>query len=137
MARYGINADHVIRHYDVVDNFGANTIDPHKNCPRPYIDEDAWYELHEYITGGEPEMDMNDRITDGYIMDGTTYATVGNCIYWAERNAEKAVNAVNLLADQVRELSDKVEALSIGGGAVNYAELAKAVCDEQAKRMTE
>ena len=82
-------------------------------------------------------MDMNDRITDGYIMDGTTYATVGNCIYWAERNAEKTANTVNLLADQVRELSEKVEALSIGGGTVDYAALAKAVCDEQAKRMAE
>lgn len=82
-------------------------------------------------------MEMNDRITDGYIMDGTTYATVGNCIYWAERNAEKAVNAVNLLADQMRELSEKMETLSIGGGTVDYAELAKAVCDEQAKRMAE
>ena len=138
MERYGIDADHVIRHYDVVDNFGGNTLDPHKNCPRPYIDEDAWYELHEYITGeGEPEMEMDDRITDGYIMDGTTYATVGNCIYWAERNAEQALSAVNTLADQVNKLSEKVEALSIGGGTVDYAALAKAVCDEQAKRMAE
>lgn len=138
MERYGIDADHVIRHYDVVDNFGGSTLDPHKNCPRPYIDEEAWAELHDYITGeGEPDMDMNDRITDGYIMDGTTYATVGNCIYWAERNAEQALSAVNTLADQVNKLSEKVEALSIGGGTVDYAALAKAVCDEQAKRMAE
>ena len=75
-------------------------------------------------------MEMDDRITDGYIMNGTTYATVGNCIYWAERNAEQALSAVNTLAE-------KVDALSIGGGTVDYVALAKAVCDEQAKRMAE
>lgn len=55
MNRYDIDADHVIRHYDVVDNFYGDTIDPHKNCPRPYIDEDAWAQLHDFITNNESE----------------------------------------------------------------------------------
>lgn len=58
MDRYDIDAGHVIRHYDVVDNFGGTTIDPHKHCPRPYIDEDAWAELHNYITSETEEDDM-------------------------------------------------------------------------------
>jgi N-acetylmuramoyl-L-alanine amidase CwlA len=35
MDLYGIDADHVIRHYDVT----------HKLCPAAYIDEDAWADL--------------------------------------------------------------------------------------------
>ena len=55
MSRYGIDTDHVIRHYDVVDCFSGSTVDPHKNCPRPYIDSDAWAELHDYITNNQEE----------------------------------------------------------------------------------
>lgn len=52
MARYGIPAENVIRHYDIVDRFGGSTVDPHKACPRQYIDQDAWAALHAIITGG-------------------------------------------------------------------------------------
>ena len=47
------------------------------------------------------------------------------------------MSAVNTLAEKMDALSKTVEALSIGGGTVDYAALAKAVCDEQAKRMAE
>ena len=138
MARYGIDAGHVIRHYDVADDFGGSTLDPHKNCPRPYIDGDAWAELHDYITSeGDTDMEPGYRITDGYIMDGSTYATAENCLYWAEQNAEQALSAVNSLAERVEALSAKVDALSVGGGTVDVAALAKAVCDEQAARLRE
>lgn len=45
MNRYGIAADHVIRHYDVTG----------KLCPAPYIDDSKWNDLHAYITGGSAE----------------------------------------------------------------------------------
>lgn len=69
MERHGIDADHVIRHYDVYDryrNIGGRWIDPHKCCPAPYAPNGGdpsgakWRELHEYITsGGESEEDMD------------------------------------------------------------------------------
>jgi N-acetylmuramoyl-L-alanine amidase len=42
MARYGIPASRVIRHYDVTG----------KRCPAPYVGEAAWRGLHARITGG-------------------------------------------------------------------------------------
>lgn len=42
MARYGIPAENVIRHYDVTG----------KECPAPYLDPDKWRALHDRITEG-------------------------------------------------------------------------------------
>lgn len=42
MARYGIPASSVIRHYDVTG----------KECPAPYVDQGKWDVLHERIAGG-------------------------------------------------------------------------------------
>lgn len=43
MKRHGIDADHVVRHYDCHTG--------HKDCPAYYsAHEDAWYELKAYIT---------------------------------------------------------------------------------------
>lgn len=63
MERYDIDNDHVIRHYDVVDCFNGETIDPHKNCPRPYIEWSAWADLHHYITSKEDDMSAADVLT--------------------------------------------------------------------------
>lgn len=53
MDEYGIDANHVIRHYDVVDYFSGNTVDPHKNCPAPYVNNSKWQELKATITGDD------------------------------------------------------------------------------------
>ena len=53
MAKYGIGADHVIRHHDVADYFGGYTVDPHKSCPAPYIDNGKWQNLKAQITEDE------------------------------------------------------------------------------------
>ena len=54
MRDYGVSASRVIRHYDVVDYARVGrTIDPHKSCPAPYIDNAKWRKLHARITGGE------------------------------------------------------------------------------------
>lgn len=42
MAKYGIPAENVIRHYDVTG----------KECPAPYLDPAKWRALHERITEG-------------------------------------------------------------------------------------
>lgn len=139
MERHGIPAGNVIRHHDVADVFDGPTLDPHKACPRPYIDQDAWEELHSYITTeGEPDMELTDMIIDdGYIMGGTSYASVGNCIYWGEQNAEKALEVANSTAAKVEAVAAKVDKLAIGGATVDYDRLAEAVCDRMAARMKE
>lgn len=59
----------------------------------------------------DEDMQLTDMIVDdGYIMDGTSYANVGNCIYWAERNTEKILT-------QLAALSATVEALIANTGA--------------------
>lgn len=83
-----------------------------------------------YEDESEEDMQLGDMIVDdGYIMGGSTYANVGNCIYWAERNTEK------ILA-QVTALSAAVEALSKVNGA-DPREIAgiveKAVSDKMQK----
>ncbi len=60
MGEYDIDGDHVIRHYDVVDYFSGNTVDPHKNCPAPYVNYSKWQELKATITG-------DDNMTDEQI----------------------------------------------------------------------
>lgn len=52
MHKYGIGADHVIRHYDVCDYFGGYTVDPHKSCPAPYVNSGKWKNLKAKITEG-------------------------------------------------------------------------------------
>lgn len=64
MARHGIDAAHVIRHYDCYDayrNIGGRWVDPHKSCPAPYAPNGGdpsgakWRELHDYITSGDAQ----------------------------------------------------------------------------------
>lgn len=64
MARHGVDADHVIRHYDVYDRYrtlGGHWTDPRKSCPRPYAPNGGdpngtkWRELHDYITSGDAQ----------------------------------------------------------------------------------
>ncbi len=64
MARHGVDAAHVIRHYDCYDayrNIGGRWIDPRKCCPAPYAPNGGdpsgakWQELHDYITSGDAQ----------------------------------------------------------------------------------
>ena len=84
--------------------------------------------------GEEDDIQLNDKITNGKVMDGTTYATVGNCIYWAEQNAEKAYKNTVELKTQIAALSAAVEALAQSQGADPDA-VAKAVADAVAKKL--
>ena len=85
-----------------------------------------------YEDESEEDMQLGDMIVeDGYIMDGSTYANVGNCIYWAERNTEK------ILA-QVTALSAAVEALSKVNGADprEIAAIVEKAVTEKMQKMT-
>lgn len=60
-----------------------------------------------YEDESEEDMQLGDMIVDdGYIMDGSTYANVGNCIYWAERNTEKLLAEVSALSAAVKALAE-------------------------------
>ena len=71
MARYGIDVDHVVRHYDVTG----------KICPAPYVnDPAAWEEFKARLT--EPESE------DGMKL----YQYVAEMPEWARAAATKAIN---------------------------------------------
>lgn len=138
MRRYNIPAENVIRHYDIVDRFSGQTFDPHKHCPRPYIDEAKWRELHEEITGDEMKptelmqwqwsgMAGNDYGQHGK-GTGDDVANFYNINRWAYGNTCELIEAV----DDLRKRLDAIET-----GGIDYEKLAKAVCDEQARRMRE
>lgn len=67
MNRYGISADHVIRHYDVTG----------KLCPAPYVDSSKWDELHAYITGGSVSAPSTPEPSEPSHSDSGDY--VGSC----------------------------------------------------------
>ena len=67
MNRYGISADHVIRHYDVTG----------KLCPASYVDSSKWDELHAYITGGSASAPSTPEPSEPSHSDSGDY--VGSC----------------------------------------------------------
>lgn len=107
MERYGIDADHVIRHFDVADHFGGSTVDPHKHCPRPYIDDDAWAELHAYITGKEDDMTFDDVWFGETVNDAKTPATGSGTtpanLLW------EVAQELHEVKEQLAELSAKIK----------------------------
>lgn len=124
MARYGVGADHVVRHFDVTG----------KRCPWLYADnQDMWEELHGYITG-EDDMDKNTLMADKsqLIMGGTTYPTLGNLTYWTEKNTEQILGKLDNIKVELDydKLASKVASKVAG-------DIATAVADKLAKRLAE
>ena len=90
MERHGIDADHVIRHYDVYDryrNIGGRWLDPRKCCPAPYASNGGdpsgakWRELHAYITSGadgSEETDEKPTIEEVDEMAATGFGVIVN-----------------------------------------------------------
>lgn len=88
MSRYGIDADHVVRHHDMADyGFYGSWVDPHKDCPAPYVSGDPdgskWAWLHATITEGDFMTDQDKQdIINGVL------AGVGGSVasyYWPPR----------------------------------------------------
>ena len=70
MAKYGIDADHVVRHYDVTG----------KDCPEPWVrDESLWRKFKARLTAPtkpvEPEKKEDDEVVEkkNVLLNGKTY----------------------------------------------------------------
>lgn len=101
-----------------------------KNISSATVDE--WLEME-----GVSDMQLDDRVTDGTVMNGTTYATVGNLLYWSEQNAEKALAEANAARKEIEVLRQEISKIMAGGATIDYDSLAAAVCDKIASRMKE
>ena len=85
MQRYGIDTDHVLRHYDVTG----------KHCPMPWVDDpDQWTAFKdmltpENITTVEEDEDM-----------ATRYNTVAELPEWAQEETQKLIDRGALKGDE-------------------------------------
>lgn len=99
MEKYGIPASRVVRHWD------AHT--GRKNCPYYYSgsSNQAWTNLHQYITSGEEnEMQLSDKLNEDLLPDGS-YNNVGNALNRARVNSDAIMN---ILKD-IQARLDKLE----------------------------
>ena len=109
MDHFGIDADHVVRHYDA----------SRKLCPAPYIDEDKWEWLHSVITSGErheedpidiKEIDMTDWAIVAF--DGTGYLYAGGKLHPLKSSEEQGF--VEWICQTAKEQRDRGEMPHIG-----------------------
>lgn len=86
MAKYGIDIDHVVRHYDVT----------HKSCPRPFVKHpEQWTAFKALLTKGEEDMTqeqfntmMDAYLTERGAKDVSNYAKAA----WAKATSSGTVN---------------------------------------------
>ena len=84
MQRYGIDTDHVLRHYDVTG----------KRCPMPWVDDQAqWTAFKDMLT---PENTNTVEEDDDM---ATRYNTVAELPAWAQEEAQRLVDRGALLGD--------------------------------------
>ncbi|MDD6937042.1 MAG: N-acetylmuramoyl-L-alanine amidase [Clostridiales bacterium] len=88
MAKYGIDRDHVIRHYDVTG----------KDCPAPMVDDPRlWEKFLDMLCEQEEEM--------------TIYKTYEDCPEWAKPTVSKLVRLGLLKGDERQQLNLEHNAL--------------------------
>ena len=104
MQRYGIDTDHVLRHYDVTG----------KRCPMPWVDDPAqWTAFKAMLTTNTDEEDEDDMIR---------YNTIEDVPDWAQDTVRALMAAGALRGDERGELNlslDMIRGLMIG---TRYAE---------------
>lgn len=84
MQRYGIDTDHVLRHYDVTG----------KRCPMPWVDDpDQWYAFKASLA---PEENTDEEDEDM----ATRYNTVAELPEWAQEETQKLIDRGALLGDE-------------------------------------
>ena len=84
MQRYGIDTDHVLRHYDVTG----------KRCPMPWVDDpEQWTAFKDMLT---PENTNTVEEDDDM---ATRYNTVAELPAWAQEEAQRLVDRGALLGD--------------------------------------
>ncbi len=82
MEKYGIGADHVVRHYDVT----------HKTCPAPYVESAAaWNAFKNGLTGKEEDDMTADEVKRLIEQSRTVYGTVDAVPDWGRATVEKLV----------------------------------------------
>lgn len=85
MQRYGIDTDHVLRHYDVTG----------KRCPMPWVDDPAqWTAFKDMLT---PENTTTVEEDDDM---ATRYNTVAELPAWAQEETQRLVDRGALLGDE-------------------------------------
>ena len=103
MQRYGIDTDHVLRHYDVTG----------KRCPMPWVDDPAqWAAFKDMLTTNTNEEDEN----------MTRYNTIDEVPSWAQSMVRDLMAAGALRGDERGNLNlslDMIRGLMIG---TRYAE---------------
>lgn len=75
MARYGIDTEHMLRHYDVTG----------KRCPMPWVDDPAQWAAFKAM--------LTDNNTDEEDEDMTRYNTIDEVPSWAQDTVRKLVDA--------------------------------------------
>ena len=85
MQRYGIDTDHVLRHYDVTG----------KRCPMPWVDDPAqWTAFKDMLT---PKNTTTVEEDDDM---ATRYNTVAELPAWAQEETQKLIDRGALLGDE-------------------------------------
>lgn len=105
MQRYGIDTDHVLRHYDVTG----------KRCPMPWVDDPAQWTAFKAMLTPEHQNDEEDE-------DMTRYNTIDEVPSWAQGVVRDLMAAGALRGDERGNLNlslDMIRGLMIG---TRYAE---------------
>ena len=85
MQRYGIDTDHVLRHYDVTG----------KRCPMPWVDDpEQWTAFNDMLTPKNTTTVEEDEDM------ATRYNTVAELPEWAQEETQKLIDRGALLGDE-------------------------------------
>lgn len=84
MQRYGIDTDHVLRHYDVTG----------KHCPMPWVDDPVQWDAFKASLAPEENTDEEDEDM------ATRYNSVAELPTWAQEETQKLIDRGALLGDE-------------------------------------
>lgn len=111
MNRYGIDASHVIRHHDVADYYTGRFVDPHKDCPAPYVSGDPtgakWKTLHDYVTGVSQSaptgggQESNGNSTSDSVEQPSASGDIDVDGYWGRNTTKKLQQHFGLYVDGI------------------------------------
>lgn len=94
MQRYGIDTDHVLRHYDVTG----------KRCPMPWVDDPAQWDAFKASLAPEENTDEEEE-------DMTRYNTIEDVPAWARSDAQRLIDRGALRGNERGELDLSLDML--------------------------
>ena len=123
MATYGIDADHVVRHWDCHTG--------RKMCPAYYAGygNHEWGVLHETITEGG-DVQLSDKLNDQLLPDGS-YNNVANVLNWTRINSDEILEQLAAITAELDSISKRMDELERGSVE------ADAILDAMAERLKE